>query len=60
VRREPPVNDVLYNNMIALIPIIEGVIPLLLAATGLGAVFLTRFGFSEFIPVSDRPEAELE
>jgi hypothetical protein len=51
---------VLLINMIALIPIIEGVIPLLLAATGLGAVFLTRFGFSEFIPVSDRPEAELE
>jgi hypothetical protein len=45
-------------NMLALIPIVQGVIPLILAVTGLGAVFITRFGLSEFIPATDLDEPE--
>ncbi|MBE0411148.1 MAG: hypothetical protein IBX69_15610, partial [Anaerolineales bacterium] len=44
---------VVAMNLLALIPLIEGIIPILLAVTGLGAVFLTRFGIIEFVPVTD-------
>jgi hypothetical protein len=49
---------VLFWNLLALIPFIQGVVPILLAATGLGAVFITRFGFSEFVPATDYHEAD--
>lgn len=45
-------------NMLALVPLIEGIVPLILAVTGLGAVFLTRFGLIEFVPATDRPEPD--
>jgi hypothetical protein len=44
---------IVVMNLLALIPFVEGIIPILLAVTGLGAVFLTRFGLSEFVPVID-------
>jgi hypothetical protein len=49
---------VLLWNLLALIPGLQGVIPILLAAAGLGAVFITRFGFMEFVPASDLQEPD--
>jgi hypothetical protein len=44
---------VLLWNLLALLPILQGIIPIILAAAGLGAVFITRFGLTEFVPASD-------
>lgn len=44
---------VVVMNLLALVPLVEGIIPILLAVTGLGSVFLTRFGLIEFVPVTD-------
>lgn len=44
---------VMVMNLLALVPLVEGIAPILLAVTGLGAVFLTRFGLIEFVPVTD-------
>jgi hypothetical protein len=49
---------VFLMNLASLLPRIEGIIPLMLGITALGAVFLTRFGLSEFVPASDSPGAE--
>jgi hypothetical protein len=49
---------VLLWNLLALIPIFQRIIPVMLAAAGLGAVFITRFGFIEFVPASDLQEPE--
>jgi hypothetical protein len=37
---------------------IRGFAPILLAAGGLGAVFLTRFGLAEFVHAYDREELD--
>jgi hypothetical protein len=44
-------------NVLSLIPLLE-IAPLLLAVAGLGAVLLTRFGMTEFVPAADRPEVD--
>lgn len=49
---------VFVMNLLSLIPFIEGIIPIVLAVTGLGAVFLTRFGLREFVPVTEMEAAE--
>lgn len=41
---------VLFLNAITAIPRVGGILGILVAATGLGAVFLTRFGLRRFIP----------
>lgn len=45
-------------NALALIPLIEGLVPLIVSILALGAVFLTRFGLTEFVPASDLSEAD--
>jgi hypothetical protein len=46
--------------MVQYVPLLGGLIPLLLAATGLGATLLTRFGSRHFIPATDQVLAETE
>jgi hypothetical protein len=38
---------------LVLLPLVGGLGGLLVAVVGLGAVLLTRFGYSEFTPASD-------
>jgi hypothetical protein len=43
---------------ITVVPLVGGLIPLLLAVTGVGAVLLTRFGRQRFVPATERVVAE--
>jgi hypothetical protein len=42
-------------NALSVIPMIGGLIGILVAVVGLGAVFLTRFGLRQFIPATQDP-----
>lgn len=44
---------ILVFNLAALLPVLRGFLPLGLSTVGLGAVFLTRFGLSEFVPAAE-------
>jgi hypothetical protein len=49
-----------FITLVQYVPLVGGLIPLLLAATGLGAALLTRFGRRRFIPATDEVLAESE
>ncbi len=46
---------VLAVNALGLIPIVTGLVPIVAAAIGLGAVVLTRFGAQMFVSMTDAP-----
>jgi len=46
-------------ELLRLVPLVGGIIPLLTAIVGLGAVILTRFGLAHFAPAADEAPDEL-